>query len=276
MNFCKEGAQKFIDFCFIVFYMGDNPSRKSSNSSYDNRIHYLERTINNSLLYSKRAVVFVCNSHDRDVVLQSSAGKNAAAVVTCIQINCPNPKCLPVDACLYVQQNYGELNIGETDVLYFTEADHLLFVKDNIVETIMSLKDENLYFSMHRLEPIYENHGNGRGPNTEFAGHKFVLPSGDMDCIEPNKWNDVYYRSPNKYEGYAGAFIVGGWAFLNINYISNGILEMPSFCIFGSLPCLKTINIDDLFIIHLSGYDYHVSMSSSPASKILPPYYANN
>lgn len=261
---------KFIDFCFIVFYMGDTPSKKSSNSSYDTRIHYLERTINNALLYSKRAVVFVCNAHDKNVVLQTGGSK-----VGCIQLHCPNPKCLPVDACVYVQRNYGELKIKETDVLYFTEADHLLFVKDEIIENIICAKDENLYFSMHRLEPIYKNHGADRGQNTEFDGHKFVLASGNIPFSKSNP-NDIYYRSPDTYEGYAGAFIVGGRAFLKIRYISDGVLEMASFCTFSSLPCFKTINIDDLFIIHLSGYDYHISMSSDAGSILLPPLYANN
>lgn len=249
---------KWIDFCFVVFYMGCSRDHKKSNSNYDNRINYLQRTVTNAFKYSKRVCIFVSNEFDKNIILEHVPNTE------CIQVECITSTHLPCTACLYVQQHIDELQLKDQDIVYFTEADHLLYIEPNIQSSLVNtLESYDVYASMHRMEQLYQENGKNRGPLCKLHEHEFILANTPHNVHEQPSciYNNKFYLSKSDVEAYSGAYLTSIRSFKKIKINNNGVLESASFSSFHSLPCMKSIHIKDLYLIHLSGYDYHASFT---------------
>jgi hypothetical protein len=266
-------TEKWIDFCYIVFYMGSSEQNKSSFSRYNNRISYLKRTVKSSFNYTDRICIFVCNDHDVNVVKENLEN------VECIKLDVPTTTHLPCQALLYVQNNMKSLGLNDNDIVYFTEADHLLFINEDIKDSMLhTLKTQDVYVSMHRVEPIYKNdkgtYGADRGNNCEFYGHSFVLTNTTRELAiqPPSVYNPKFYRSYDQCEAYSGAHIMKYATFKKVFVPHSAELERASFCCFFSLPCIKTLNYADLYLIHLSTYEYHAMLAGEMENATAPMY----
>lgn len=251
-------SNKWIKFCFVVFYMGDCERNKRSSSRYQNRISYLKRTVSNALKYTERVCVFVCNDYDKHVV------EDNLRTVECIQISCRTGSYLPCEACLYVQRHLTDLDLKDEDIIYFTEADHLLYVKNEIVDDMLTiLRNDNVYASMHRMEEIYQDYGKDRGINCQLYGINLVLANTtrNIDSMPSYDNKNQFYKSIHMHEAYAGAYLITANSYRKVRINNNGDLESPSLSCYDSLPCLKTKRFTDIYIIHLSGYEYHASLA---------------
>lgn len=250
--------RKWVDYCFVVFYMGRCKDRKASNSHYDNRISYLKRTVANAFKHTNRVGIFVCNDHDQEVVRENLQG------VECTQLVCPTTMHLPCEACIYVQNNMHTLGLDDNDIVYFTEADHMMYVDDGFLDRLVTtIRSNKVYASMHRIEQLYNGNGRERGINIRLFDLDFVLPNTDpnLENLQPCDSDGLFYQSRRYDEAYAGAHIMTARTFKQVRFVNDGVLENASFSCFYSIPCIKTRKITDFYLVHFSGYEYHASFS---------------
>lgn len=237
----------WLDYGFTVFYMGDNPNIQNSFSKYLFREKYLERTLNNMRLHCKKIVVFVSNDFDKNIVLKYHN--------TCIQLEVNDSMMIPLEACKYIQKN---IDLSDNSIIYYTEADQLLEIKDNIKSLVIeNAKKDDIYISMHRMHPYYDD------TNLQ---HGFKITLDGLDYISFNtktihdraSYSPEFYIGPNWGEAYGAAMIINMKNFKKVNFRihNNSKLESASFSCFYSLTCLKSKNIEELYINHLSGYEY--------------------
>lgn len=262
----------FVDYGFTAFYMGDTPTVRNSNSNYAYREGYLERTVHNMARYCKHIVVYVCNDHDAGIVnnvLATMAHRRSAPAVAVVKLEVADSMMLPLEACKHVQRN---ATLPTEAIVYWTEADQLLHVNVNQDELVNLLRQKGVYASMHRLEELYGSSGNNRGPLAEYHGRSFVAPNTSRRIPSEPSFSDTFYISPTPGEGFAGAFLMSMGNMRNVVFgVHEGLrVESTVFSCFRAMPCVKTKRLLDLFIHHLSGYEYHQQLAGVGAGDVKP------
>lgn len=238
----------WIDYGFTVFYMGEDKNAVNSLSKYYLRERYLQRTITNMRRHCKKITVFVENEFDRNIVLKYHND--------CILLQVDDSMMLPMYVCKYIQTS---VPLSNNSIIYYTEADQLLVIKDEIKQKVIdNLAKDNLHISMHRMHPYYDERCLNDGFKIRLDGLDYI--SFNTKTIHDQvSYSEEFYKSPNNIEAFCGAFLINAKNFRKVKfYLVSTIMKVESvpFSCFVSFPCIKTKNIEQLYINHLSGFEY--------------------
>lgn len=244
------------DLGFTVFVMGDDPAARNSNSQYGSRERYLERTLQSMTRYCKQVVVYVCNDHDAGIASKYLTGPG----MSCTQLEVADTMMLALEACKHIQNH---AHVPDDAIVYYTEADQVLVALQDRKELADVLRKNSVYVSMHRLEELYGACGSDRGPCVQSGGRHFVMPNTTDDIPAQASFSDRFYVSPSTYEAFAGAFLISMGNMRRVTFqVTDGLrVESACFSCFSAMPCLKTKRVLDVFVHHLSGYEYHQQLA---------------
>lgn len=211
--------------------------RGISSSNSDNRIDYLKKTIA-SIEDHFDIVVGVYDNIDQETLLKEE--------IDSIIIECDAPVKLGKALCEWALKNYNNERI------LFTEADHV-FMSKYSWEYLDEVMNDNVYFSPHRLEQLYGEKGKNRGPNVTVDGIEYTCPN----SVSRPEVNEKFIVPLNIREAYSGAYYCSYNALSKVEFKGLHLENAGGWDIFNTLPCIKTANILDFCINHLSGYEYH-------------------
>jgi hypothetical protein len=212
------------------------------------RADYLTQTMLSLPEQVSQIVVGVCNSPDFDTV---SKMKHMFPKLNIVTITTKRPEWLIVDLCKYTQ------NFIETDYVLYTDSDHVFHIVD--FGKLVSKVKKRTYIVPHRLEELYLEYGSNRGPIVEYKKKRYVLCNAVLGHAE-------YVHPLDQISGYGAAYLCTKELFDRVNFRYEN--ELPGeqgagFNIFNTegAECLKTGEITDFFVDHLSGYEYHKSLA---------------
>lgn len=218
----------------IPVFFGESTA---ANSPKEVRLGYLHKTID-SLENEFAIVIGVCSDDEAAIIKDLS--------YTVITLNC-DPRYLPLHFCNYAKENF------KCDNILLTEADHVFHGDFDLLDNVIN---NNQYVVPHRIEELYKGSGSNRGKIVIYNSKTYCCPnSGQNNDSEPG-----YYLPNNAVEGFGGAFYCSKDLFNKVNFSMQAkcpIEHTTGFDIYATGTCLKTNNILEFFVEHLSGYDFH-------------------
>lgn len=224
-------------FAIIPFYAGNV---LITEGNPDRRVEYLKKTTDNIKDIGWSLLVGVCSEADRSLVPSS---------VETVLLEPQQPRLLPMNLIRYAQKNLDEKHI------YYTESDQILHYNDYVFDYVVA----STYLTPHRLEQLGpKGQGRNRGAVIEWDNREWLLFNGVPE-------GDGFYHPYNRDAGYGGAFfcekkLLDKVAFDDVDYLP---LEHASgHHMYQQAFCLKTSKLEDLFVEHLSGYDYHEKLEA--------------
>lgn len=228
-----------------------------SMGDVNRRLGYLCNTITNILIVCRQKDIpykiqvhtcFIQDSEDVKFIFKDG--------VNIIQHQDIQPRQLTAKSLIYTQNQPIEL----TDYIFHTEADQVINGK---FINILSILDENNYLAPHRLEeiPYIKKLRGGSISHTFLDGRLYLRPNYGPGC-DTNRISDNFYIPATGGIAFGGAHLSKFSAFKKVIF-SDGldvIIECGSgFDMFNCLRCLKTVNYEDFYLIHLSGYEYNLN-----------------
>ena len=249
-NFTSFSTQK-IPKCLgiISFYSGN--WREKENKKIVNHV-YLIKTISSLTQYVDKIILYVCED-GLDFLLNLFENLEIKKIFV--------PKELESDKLVYPVGKYGLLDRAweNYDFVFFTESDQIIY--SNNLYQIASKLSNNQYLSPHRLEKKYKNY------NQKFNQQIIIYDNLDYVLYNhfPNQFIDLndFWEAKTFISSY-GASWIARTSFidnLDFNKKSNCSLHIPCKVLFESGHALKTKNIFDFFVDHLSGFDNALSQA---------------
>jgi hypothetical protein len=214
--------------------------RGISNSKSDNRINYLKKTIDSIKDYFD-IIIGVYDEIDQKTLLDEGIKTEI--------IKCDSPVQLGKALCEWALKNFNNERI------LFTEADHV-FMSAYSWDYLDSIMNDDIYFSPHRLEQTFNGKGKNRGPNVVVNDINYVCPN-SIQRPEVNE-NLINTLIPN--EAYGGAYYCSHRALSKVEFKGIHLENAGGWDVFKALLCIKTSNILDFCINHLSGYEYNQTL----------------
>lgn len=211
--------------------------RGISSSKSDNRIDYLKKTIA-SVKDHFDIIVGVYDKTDQKTLLKEE--------IDSVIVECDNPVQLGKTLCEWALKNFNNKRI------LFTEADHV-FMSAYSWEYLDSIMKDDFYFSPHRLEQLYGEKGKDRGPNVVVDNIEYTCPN---SVFRP-EINEKFIAPFELNEAYSGAYYCSHNALSKVKFRGLHLEDAGGWDISKTLLCVKTSNILDFCINHLSGYEYH-------------------
>lgn len=142
------------------------------------------------------------------------------------------------------------------DFVFFTESDQVIYSR-GLLKFVSQLNDCQ-YLSPHRLERRYKHFNQNGQPIVKFDGNEYVLYNHSNTTLIPfgDFWLAIDFRS-----SYGAAWIAKSnlLDIVDFNQYSQKSLHTPSLVMFDTFQALKTKNVFDFFVDHLSGLDNALS-----------------
>lgn len=225
----------------IPYYGGPAGSGAAvGNCPEDRRQEYLMRTIESLRGFA-----------DEIIVGMTDTETNAPADLGggCWRLHfSAEPRFLPANLV-----RYGQAYV-QSGYVYVTEADQVLHGSTDLTDSVTGTE----YLVPHRLEEIYLDKGTGRGQVVVHDQFCYVICNGNPPGGEG------FYHPGDLVTGYGGAFLATRELFQEIRFADTDVQpveQITGFAAYTAGHALKTANWEGFFVEHLSGLDYHKSLT---------------
>lgn len=242
----------------VVPFFGGTSS--ATNSQEDTREAYLLATLHGLRANGFQAIVGVQNKEDAIVAMRLTLDEEIVQAFPYEE-----PQWLPTALFRWVQEE------AKGDVVYVTEADQILKAQNGI-DPLLEVLDAVNYLVPHRFEEVgAKGQGKDRGPIRLEEGKTFVLPNTHLPDPIKSRYYWPYHPTINTSEAHLAMQFGGG--FLCLREMFDRIQfprseELPvewatGFAAAHTGFCLKTTDVRDFYVWHLSGLEYHNSLEEA-------------
>lgn len=213
---------------FMPFFGGNSTA---AHSKREKRLDYLRSCYNSVVSNGFKPFVIVCTTED----MLLCRSENMQYFV----VDVKSPEMLAAEGVIGAR-----LLVGDDDIVFYTEADQILHMPDDFDESNLT---SHTYYVPHRLEQCYLEFGKARGDQREINGVEYVVV------------NSV----GTPYPQFAGCFLCRGSLFKSFNLTMSRDLPVEHATGLDIAFCGTWGKHKDLYVIHLSGYEYHQKLAEN-------------
>lgn len=244
------------DIVAIVPYYGGGAERENCmlRSPAERRQLYVLKTLLNLVHFCDRVIVAVATDQDANH-LRGIHPKIEVDLVHCYPFHLP--------AKLVNRIKHEPFD--ETYVLY-TEADHIFHFSS--LETVLGALDDRHYALPQRMDEIGpdDTFWHERGERIEIDQRHFVINNRVPE--EVGQEGEYFYSPKTRFTAYSGAWLCRRKLLRRVEFsydyfglIVERVSGLNLFHADGTVP-LKTVNVKDFWLEHLSGYFQHEKLAA--------------
>jgi hypothetical protein len=214
-----------------------------------NAITYLIKTVFSLRRYVTECRVFVATDADMALVQALALGVELERVdVT------PEPLA-GVDVLPVGRVALSRLSTAGFQYVLFTEADQIVHIRDP--GRLAAIVDDHCYAVPHRIERDYKGANRHGQPRVRFNGADYVVwnyPSAGETRLPRG---DGFFAAPTRRVAYGAAWLARAEANAKADFLgrTDDPLAHPCHALFGVMEAVKTKDVFEFFVEHLSGFD---------------------
>ncbi|QEH33011.1 hypothetical protein OJF2_15060 [Aquisphaera giovannonii] len=223
--------------------------RQEYSAVKPNAIIYLIKTVASLRRYVTRCRVLVGTDADLALVRALSLGVEVERIAVA-----PEPLG-EVDVLPVARAGLASLDASGSRYVFFTEADQIVHIRDP--GRLAGVVDDRRYAVPHRIERDYKG-ANRRGqPRVRFNSADFVVWNhpGEGEARPPI--GDGFFRAATPRIAYGAGWLARADAVSRIDFLgpTDDPLAHPCHALFDAMEAVKTTDVFEFFVEHLSGFD---------------------
>ena len=214
-----------------------------------NAITYLIKTVFSLRRYVTQCRVFVATDADLALVQALPLG------VELERVDVAQEPLAGVDVLPVGRVALSRLNSEGFQYVLFTEADQIVHIRDT--GRLVAVVDDHCYAVPHRIERDYKGANRHGQPRVRFNGADYVVWNYPGEGETRPLLGDGFFAAPSRRIAYGAAWLAQAEAITKVDFLgpTHDPLAHPCHALFGAMEAVKTTDVFEFFVEHLSGFD---------------------